>query len=519
METPDTLTAAPPPAGDGAPAVPPPPARTPLSTWLFRAGWLCVIAALVSVTAPVCGQERPPRPLPAKEVKFPPYQIRTLDNGLRVVVVSQNEQPAVSLRLLVRAGAAQNPPDKAGLASMVGALLDQGIPGQSSSEIADAIDYIGGALGAGAGTDLAFVNALVLTTYFDQALDLVSKVARTPTFPQEELDRIQEQAASAMQVNMQDPDYLADVAIDRLIYGFHPYGLPSTGTPASVAALTREDIVRFHDTWYAPNNAILAVVGDVAPDAAFAAVERVFGDWPRKDVPAVDPGTMPAPTRRVVLIDRPGAVQTEIRAGIIGIPRKHDDFMAVNLATKILGGEGANRLQNVLRSERGLTYGASADMDAFKLGGAIVAQTDTQTSTTGEALRLMIDEFARMPRSAVGQRELAGAQAYLSGSFPLGLETADEIALQVLNVLFYDLDVRDLETYPDRVNAVTSDDVLRVAKQFIVPDRLSIVLVGDARAVLPQLERVGFEQVEVVPIADVDLASVTLRRRSADAAR
>src|SRR5690606_11685028 len=209
---------------------------------------------------------------------------------------------------------------------------------------------------------------------------------------------------SAMQVNMQDPDYVADVAIDRLVYGFHPYGLPGNGTPASVATITRDDLVTFHETWFAPNNALLAVVGDVTPDEAFAGVERAFGTWGRKDVPAIDAGTMPDPTRRTVLIDRPGSVQTEIRAGILAIPRKHPEDMSVNLASKILGGEGANRRQNVLRSERGLTYGASADMDAFKLGGAIVAKTDTQTSTTGQALRITVDEFARLVRETVGQR-------------------------------------------------------------------------------------------------------------------
>lgn len=490
-----------------------------MSAWMARAGWLVIIAGLVAVTAPVCAQERPPRPLPAKDVTFPPYEIRTLDNGMRVVVVSQNEQPAVSLRLLVRAGAAHDPQDRAGLAAMVGALLDQGVPGRTSSQIAETIDYVGGALGAGAGTDLSFVNALVLKTHFDLALDLVSEVARTPTFPRAELDRIRDQAMSAMQVNMQDPDYLADVAIDRLVYGFHPYGLPGNGTPASVGAITRDDLVRFHATWFAPNNALLAVVGDVTPDEAFAGVERAFGSWARRDVPSIDVGAMPDPTRRMVLIDRPDSVQTEIRAGIVAIPRRHPDYMAVNLASKILGGEGANRLQNVLRSERGLTYGASADMDAFRLGGAIVAKTDTQTSTTGEALRITVDEFARLVRDTVGERELAGAQAYLAGSFPLGLETADDIALQVLNVLFYDLDVKDLETYPARVNAVSAADIQRVAREFVKPDRLSIVLVGDARQVVPQLKAVGFEDVEIVPIADVDLTSATLRSRSPATAR
>jgi zinc protease len=192
--------------------------------------------------------------------------------------------------------------------------------------------------------------------------------------------------------------------------------------------------------------------------------------------------------------------------------------MPLNLATKILGGEGANRLQNVLRSEKGLTYGASADMDAFKQAGSIIAETDTQTSTTGEALRLAIDEFWRLVREPVGDRELMGAQAYLSGSFPLSIETPDEIALQVLNLLFYDLDVKELETYRDRVNAVTSDDIQRVSRQFVKPGRLSIVLVGDARQVLPQLKAVGIDNVEVLPLADVDLTSPSLRRKGAAAA-
>ncbi len=478
-------------------------------------GLVLVVAALIAVSSPVCAQERPPRPLEAGDVRIPPYEIRTLPNGLRVVVVSQHEQPAVSLRLLVRAGSAQDPADKPGIAAMVGALLDQGTARRSSSEIADTIDYVGGALGTGAGADLSSVNVLVLKDSFDLALDLVSEIVQTPSFPQEELDRVREQALSAMSVNMQDPDYVADAVIDRLVYGFHPYGLPGNGTPQSLPAITRDDLVQFHRTWFAPGNTLLAVVGDVKPEEAFAGVARAFGGWQPRDTPASEAMELPEPTRRVVLVDRPNAVQTEIRAGHVAIRRKHPDFMALNLATKILGGEGANRLQNVLRSERGLTYGASADMDAYKQAGAIIAETDTQTSTTGEALRLVIDEFSRLVREPVGERELMGAQAYLAGSFPLSIETADDIALQVLRLLFFDLDVRELETYRDRVNAVTSADIQRVAREFVKPARLSVVLVGDAAQVLPQLKAVGVDNVEVLPITDLDLTSPSLQRKGA----
>ena len=343
----------------------------------------------------------------------------------------------------------------------------------------------------------------------------MAEVVRTPSFPQDELDRIRTQALSAMGVNMQDPEFVADAVIDRLVYGFHPYGLPGNGTPESLATITRDDLVQFHKAWFSPNNALLAVVGDVNVEEAFAGVTRAFGAVGAARPAGAPPAEMPEPTRRVVLVDRPNSIQTEIRAGHIAIARKHPDYMALNLATKILGGEGANRLQNVLRSEKGLTYGASADMDAYKLTGSIIAETDTQTSTTGEALRLTVDEFWRLVREPVGDRELMGAQAYLAGSFPLSIETADDIALQVLNLLFFDLDVKELETYRDRINAVTSDDIQRVAKQFVKPGRLSIVLVGDARQVLPQLKAVGVDNVEVLPLADLDLTSPSLQRKGA----
>src|SRR5262249_49457890 len=234
---------------------------------------------------------------------------------------------------------------------------------------------------------------------------------------------------------------------DRLVYGFHPYGLPSSGTEQTLASLTRADFEAFHRQYFVPNNAILAIVGDVSSDEAFAAAQRVFGDWQRAAGPALGPPDPPSPARRIIIIDKPDAVQTSIRVGQLAIPRKHPDYMAWDLAVKILGGEGANRLHQVLRSQYGLTYGAEADTEARKDAGDFVAETDTRTDTTGQALRLMVDEFSRLARERVGQRELQDAQAYLAGSFPLTIETPDQIATQVLNVLFYDLPIAEIGSF------------------------------------------------------------------------
>jgi zinc protease len=485
-----------------------------------------LVAPLALVALPVVAAaqvtnwptEQPPRPLPAREVNFPPYELKTLKNGLQVVVVQHHEQPVVTLRLLVRAGAAQDPDGKQGLAVLTAALLDQGAGTRSAAAIADAIDTIGGGLTTGAGSDLSVADVLVMKDSLAFGFDLLSDVVRRPAFDQAELDRQRQQALSGLKVNYEDPDYVASLVFDRLVYGFHPYGLPNTGTPESLARLNVDDLRGFHKTWFVPNNAILGIVGDVSSAEALAAAEKAFADWQSADLPKSDHAAPPTPTRRVVVINKPDAVQTEVRVGHIALPRTHPDFLAFDLALKILGGEGANRLHQVLRSDRGLTYGASADVSALRESGDFVADTDTRSDATGEVLRLIVDEVARLQREPVSMRELRSAQDYLAGKFPLTIETPGAIATQVLDVLFYGLPKGEIETYRDRVNAITPSDIQRVARQYLHPDRLSVVLVGNAAAFTGQLAGVGFDRFEQVELPQLDLSSVTFQRRARPAA-
>jgi zinc protease len=491
-----------------------------------RRGLLAIAIALASLLAVTSAPARaqnwpsssPPGPLPARDVKFPPYQFKTLANGLQVIAVSHHEQPAVSLRLIIRAGGAQDPASKGGVATLLAALLDQGTTTKDAEQIATAIDSIGGLIGTGAGSDLTFIQAMVMKDSLNLGLDLVSDLAQNPKFAPDEIERQRQQILSGLKVGYEDPDYIAGMVFDRLVYGFHPYGRPDSGTPESIASITRTDLLAFHKTWFGANNAILAIVGDVTHDEAFIGAERAFGKWARTETTTVKPIDPPQPTRRLVVIDRPGAVQTEIRVGNLGLPRKHRDYLALDLAINILGGEGGNRLHRVLRSDRGLTYGASADTNAFKDAGNIVADTNTRSETTGEALRLIVEEFFRLQRQRVREGELADAQAYLTGSFPLTIETPSAIALQILNAVFYGLDLDELQTYRERVNAITADDIQRVAREYLHPDRLSIVLVGDASVFAKQLAGVGFDHFERIALADLDLGSPDLKRHGAPAA-
>jgi zinc protease len=461
--------------------------------------------------------ERPPQPLPARDIKFPPYEIQTLPNGLQVVVVMHHEQPAVTMRLLIRAGTASDTREKLGLAHLAASLLDQGTKTMTAEQMNDAVDFIGGAMGAGAGTDLTFVNMVVMKDSFDTGLKMLSDMARQPAFDPAEIERQRQQMVSGLKVSAEDPSYIANSVFDRLVYGFHPYGLPDNGTPQTLAALTRDDLVAFHAKFFMPNNAILAIVGDVTAPEAFASAKKVFGDWQKGDLPSQTFIGPPDPTRRVIVVNKPDAVQTEVRVGHIGIPRTHPDYMAVNLAIRILGGEGSNRLHQVLRTERGLTYGAQANMDTLKETGDFEAETNTRSEATGEVLRLIVDEFWRLQRDRVGERELDGAKAYLTGSFPLTIETPEAIAMQVVNALFYGLPLQELQNFRERVNAVTPDDIQRVAKALLRPDRLSVVLVGNSAAFASQLKGVGFETFETVELADLDLTSASFKRTTVKA--
>lgn len=477
------------------------------------AGALTIVLAAVSCAY---GQswpsEGPPPPLEARPVDFPSYQLRTLPNGLQVLVVPHHEQPSVSFRMIVKAGAIQEPADRPGVASFVAALLNQGTSSKSASEIADLIDSAGGLLGVGSGNELTFLQGAVVKDRTDVALGLMSDIVRNPVFPEQEITLQKQQAMSSLQVGLDDPEYLANTAFNRMVFGAHPYGRPGQGTPEAINRITQADLAAFHRTWFVPNNALMAIVGDMSADELFAAADRAFGDWERREVPTVPPPQPPPVARRVIVIDRPGSAQTEIRVGHLSIERTHPDYIPFDLAIRILGGEGANRLFGVLRSDRGLTYGASADLNTYRTAGVVVAETDTRTSATGEALRLMVNEFARLQRESVHPAELRGAQDFMAGNFPLTIETSSAIAEQVLVRLFYGQDLSEIETYLDRVQQVTPAEIQRVARQLLKPDQLTIVLVGDAATFVNQLRAAGFSEYERIPVSQIDLGSPTLRR-------
>ncbi len=432
-----------------------------------------------------------------QEIKLPPIQKVTLDNGLTVIVIEHHELPVVAFRLILKSGSASDPAGRGGTADLTAGLLRKGTKTRSATRIAEEIDFVGGRLGAGSGLDATYATCQVLTKHFDVGLDLLSDIILNPTFKEDEIERLRKQTLSAIAEGKQDPSSVADEKFSQFLFGDHPYGRPSEGTEESVPAITREDILDFHRTYYVPNNAILAVVGDVESKDVLAKVKAKFGRWSSGDVSQPVVAT-PPPVEgyQILLVDKPDLTQTYVCMGHLGIERKNPDYFPIRVMNYILGGGGfASRLVDEVRSKRGLTYDVGCRFDANKLGGAYQINTFTRNDSTAAAIAAIIDQIKRIRTEGVTDKELEDTKSFYSGYFPLQFETPSQIATQILDVELYDLGEDYIQNYREKINAVTKEDVLRVAQKYLDPDNLKLVVVSKADDVKASLEPLGSLQV------------------------
>jgi zinc protease len=462
-----------------------------------------------------------PAPQSPRPFHFPQAETRTLANGLRVFVVADHRQPAVAVRLvLMSAGAIRDPQDMPGIASMTASMLTQGTTRRSAQQFAQAIDFVGGHIDASASDDDTDASLTVVSRDLDMGLTLLSDAVLHPAFSPEELDRQKQQALSGLRVEYSDPSYLASAAFDRTVFGNSPYGLPSDGTPDTVAKLTRDDLVKFHDSNYAPNAALLAFAGDVTPERAFALAEKYFGSWEKKELSAEEP-VAPPQTQGLhfIVIDKPDAVQTQIRVGNLGIRRDNPDYIPLLVTNRIFGGGYNSRLNTEVRVNKGLTYGANSSFQAERFAGEFVADTFTRTEATPEATKLVIQLISQMSTGDVKPEELKFAEDYISGVYPIQSETAAEVAGRILAVAEYGLAPDYNETYQQKILAVDQSTVNQMATRYFNAHNLDVVLVGNASDFLPAV-KADFPdaQWEEIPFNDLDLLGPNLRKTQPEAA-
>ncbi|HUK54585.1 MAG TPA: insulinase family protein [Candidatus Binatia bacterium] len=436
-------------------------------------------------------------------------------------MISRARQPVVTVDLLIpNAGAFFDPPGKPGVAALVAALLPEGTRRRSAREIAEAIDFVGGSLSTTAESDATSVVVTVVKRDFPLAMDLLSDIVLHPALSAEELERKRRQALSNLEVGYADAAYLAQVTAARALFGLHPYGLPEDGTPESLRAIRRDDLVEFQKSRFVPQGALLAISGDVTPEEAFAAAEKFFGAWAGVP-PAFTAPAIPEPPAglRFVLVDKPDAVQTQIRISRIAVQRNSSDYLPLYVANRVFGGGFNSRLNTRIRQKEGLTYGATSQLASRARAGSLLAGLATRTDTTLESLRLLLDLLAQMGSGVVAPQELRFAQDYLVGSFPMQSETPEQIAGRVLALSLYGLPAGYYQTYRENIQAVTTAQLKTLVPRYFGASNLSIVLVGNLAAFRGPLKQAYPDaQYEEVPAADLDLLAADLHRKpSSDA--
>lgn len=433
-------------------------------------------------------RKQAPPPLAARPLNIPKPFETTLPNGLQVVIVEDPRLPLVSYRLALRAGDVNDPADMPGLLDMVTGLLNEGTQRRTSKQIADEVARLGATLTAGANADYSTVAASALSMYGSEVLDLLADVVLNPTFPESEVKLAQQNALQGLQQQRSQPGFLANERMAQVLFGQHPYSVVSA-TPESINAMSHDRLLAFHRQMFVPNNSVLIVVGNVRRDEVLRRVNDLFGKWAKGRTDTRQFPQPPARTARALyIVDRPGSAQANIIIGNPAITRTSNDYFPMLLMNVVLGANASSRLFMNLREEKGYTYGAYSELDARRLAGSFRETAEVRTPVTGASLKEFFYELGRIRDEVVSEKEMRDAKSFLTGVFPLQIETQEGLINRLVQIKMYDLPADYLQTYRDRINSVTAADIQRVARQYVQPDRAAIVIVGDASAIMEQVK-------------------------------
>ena len=453
--------------------------------------------------------DRSKEPAVGPAPKFAPPAVvrRNLSNGLEVLVAERHELPILSLNLVVKGGETLVPAGKHGLASLTAALLTEGTATRDTIALAGDLAEIGASLDATGGLEESSLSLTTLTRHRARGLELFADVLLHPSFPARELDRLRTQRLAMIRSRVDRPESVAGLVFVRLLYGdAHPYGRPDLGTLASVAAITRDDLVGLHKSLYVPEASSLIVVGDTTPEAITAELDVVLKDWKpgRPPAPAATAAVPEAPEGvTVYLVDRPAAAQSVLTVGRVGVPRGSSDYFPLTVMNAVLGGQFSSRINLNLREDKGYSYGARSRF-SFRLGpGPFQAGGSVQTAVTKEALVELVKEVTDIAgKRPVTDAELAFAKDRLVRGFPARFETTSGVAGTLTELVVYNLPDDYFATYSAKVEAVPRGDVNRVAREHLNPDRMTIVVVGDRSKVEGPLKTLPFAK--VINVLDPD---------------
>ena len=450
-----------------------------------------------SINTDEAWRKDPPKAAEARPLQIPVPKSFVLPNGLTVLVNERPNLPIVSERLVVKTGSGANPADKPGLANFTAEMLDEGAGSRSALQIADQVAQFGGSLQTSSSMDASQVSAGSLKRTFPDMLALVGDVVRHPNFPQEEVERQRASRMASLVQQREDPNRVASAVMYSALYGpANPYGYTEIGTEPSNKTMTRDDLQKFWSQNFVPNNAALIVSGQITVDELKPMVEKVFGDWAKGTPTPAVPGDATTAKAKLLLVDKPGAPQTQLRVASIGVARNTPDYEPIVVMNEILGGLFSSRINLNLREEHGYTYGASSQFVFRRAPGPFVVGTGVRTDVTGPAVMEVMKELKRIRESDVSPEELTLSKDSLVRSLPANFETSGDMNATTANTYIYDLGFDYYSKLAPRLSAVTTEQVRQVAQKYVVPEKLVVVAVGDKAKVGPALAKLSLGATE-----------------------
>lgn len=413
-----------------------------------------------------------------------------LKNGITLLVVETHSLPMVNISVGIKTGAIHDPQGKAGVANLTGILLDEGTKTRTTKQIAEEIDFIGGRLSTAGGMDYSSASLVVLKKDINKGLELLSDVLLNPIFPEEEVERKKKETLASIISEKDDPGEIASKAFYKSVFKDHPYSMPVEGDEESIKKISREDVINFYNKYYKPNNTIMVIVGDVDLKEIKALIENYFNTWEKSKIKF--PEILPVEKlkkKESILIDK-NITQANIMLGHTGIPRDNPDFYSIYLMNYILGGGGfASRMTKEIRDNRGLAYSVYSRFDVTKYPGAFVVEIQTKNESATEAVNRILGELKKIREQQVTDVELEEAKAYLTGSFPLKLDTNAKIGNFLLFAEYHNLGMDYFDVFPKKIQAVTKDDIIRVAKKYIDTENYALVAVGNQKETGLKMEK------------------------------
>ena len=427
------------------------------------------------------------------KVMLPKAYETKLSNGLQVIVLEQHKLPTFTMQMVVLSGGLSDPADQRGAAQYTASLLREGTKSRNSRQIAEQADSLGATLNAGSGLSSITTNISVsgLTENLDPIMELFADVILNPSFPVDELNKLKTRAIAQLRLQRAQPAFLANEMFAKVMYGSHPASKVSL-TPEEIRNLRPEALQRFHAANYKPNNTLLTIVGDVQPADIVARIEKTFGSWQRGDVASTNiPKANETGPAKIYVVDRVPSVQTNLILGNLSVERNDPDHFALDVMNQVVGGGASARLFLNLREDKGYTYGAYSGVSAFKYRGTFRANTEVRTEVTKGSMDELMHELKRIRDEKVDQEEFDRAKRTIVGSFALQLESPNALLNNIITQKTYGLPADYWDTYPQKIAAITQDDVQRVARKYLDPSRMQIVAVGDASKISEVLKQYG----------------------------